>query len=134
MTGGASLPFDAAAEIGGQAFGGSASNPLPGLSKDDYGEGASLSDSYGFAEGGAIPMSASPTNGQATDDVKAQLNAGEFIVPKDVASWYGEKFFQNLIAKAQNEKSKATAKPAIGPMAPGPPAVVSGPGAPVGAV
>ena len=86
------------------------------------------------AEGGAIPMSASPSGGQTTDDVKAMLNAGEFIVPKDVASWYGEKFFQNLIAKAQGEKSKATAKPAIGPTPPGPTAVASGPSAMQGAI
>jgi hypothetical protein len=81
------------------------------------------------AEGGAIPMSASPTSGQATDDVPAQLTAGEFVMPKDVTSWYGEKFFQDLILKAQNAKAKAGAKPAIGPNPnPGaPPAVVSQP-------
>jgi len=81
------------------------------------------------AEGGAIPMSASPTAGQATDDVPAQLTAGEFVMPKDVTSWYGEKFFQDLILKAQNAKAKAGAKPAIGPNPnPGaPPAVVSQP-------
>ena len=70
---------------------------------------------------------------QQTDDVKAMLNAGEFIVPKDVTQWYGEKFFQNLIQKAQNEKGKAQAKPAVGPMPPGPPAIASGPSA-MGAV
>ena len=132
LTGGASLPFDAA----GAAFGGSASSPLPGLTADDYGEGATLKDSYGlsFAEGGAIPMSVSPSSGQTTDDVKAMLNAGEFIVPKDVTSWYGEKFFQNLIQKAQNEKGKAQAKPAIGPAPPGPPTIASGPSAMQGAI
>jgi hypothetical protein len=88
----------------------------------------------GAAEGGAIPMSASPSQGQNTDDVKAMLNAGEFIMPKDVTSWYGEKFFQDLIAKAQAAKAKAGAKPAIGPGMPGPPAVVSGPSAAQGAI
>ena len=82
-----------------------------------------------FAEGGAIPMSASPTAGAQTDDVKAMLNAGEFIMPKDVTQWYGEKFFQNLIAKAQAEKGKAQAKPAVGPMPAGAPTVASGPSA-----
>jgi hypothetical protein len=85
------------------------------------------------AEGGAIPMSTSPSNGQQTDDVKAMLNAGEFIIPRDVTSWYGEKFLQNLIQKAQAEKSKAQAKPAVGPMPAGPPAVASGPAIPMGA-
>jgi hypothetical protein len=79
------------------------------------------------AEGGAIPMSASPTSGRAVDDVSAQLTAGEFVIPKDVTSWYGEKFFQNLIQKAQGEKGKAGAKPAIGPSPGAPPAFVSQP-------
>ena len=126
LTGGLSIPGD----VAGAAFGGTASSPLPGLSASDYGAGASLKDTYGlsFAEGGAIPISTSPSQGQQTDDVKAQLNAGEFVMPRDVTSWYGEKFFQNLIQKAQNEKGKAQAKPAVGPGMPGPPAVVSGPG------
>ena len=128
-TGGASLVPD----IAGNAFGGSASSPLPGLSADDYGAGASVSDSYGFAEGGAIPMSASPSRGRQTDDVRAQLNAGEFIMPKDVTSWYGEKFLQQLIQKAKIEKDKAQAKPAIGPAMAGPPAVVSRRAIPMGA-
>ena len=72
----------------------------------------------GAAEGGAIPMSASPSGGQRTDDVNARLNAGEFVMPRDVTSWYGEKFFQQLIAKAQKEKGNAAAKPAIGPAPP----------------
>jgi hypothetical protein len=55
-------------------------------------------------------------------------------MPKDVTQWYGEKFFQNLIAKAQNEKNKAQAKPAIGPAPPGPPTVASGPSAMQGAI
>jgi hypothetical protein len=112
MTGGASLPFDLA---------GSATSKMGGDEFENY--------IIGAAEGGAIPMNASPSQGQNTDDVKAMLNAGEFIMPKDVTSWYGEKFFQNLIAKAQNEKNKAQAKPAVGPMPAGPPAVASGPSA-----
>lgn len=104
------------------------------LVTDASGTGTAKGLNLQFAEGGAIPMSTSPSQGQQTDDVKAMLNAGEFIMPKDVTSWYGEKFFQQLIAKAQNEKSKATAKPAVGPMPPGPAQVASGPSAMQGAV
>jgi hypothetical protein len=111
-TGGASLPFD-----------------MAGTAAKGMGDTEFEANIIGAAEGGAIPMSASPTQGAKTDDVKAMLNAGEFIIPKDITSWYGEKFFQNLIAKAQNEKGKAQAKPAVGPMPPGPPAVASGPSA-----
>ena len=132
-TGGASLIPD----IAGNAFGGTAdaaySGNSPKLTADDFGAGATASDMYGFAEGGAIPMSASPSQGRQTDDVRAQLNAGEFVMPKDVTSWYGEKFLQQLIQKAKNEKDKAQAKPAVGPAMPGPPAVVSRPAIPMGA-
>jgi hypothetical protein len=107
----------AAAGLGMTAMG------LPGGSVG----GAAISKLFS-AEGGAIPMSTSPTQGQAVDDVPAQLTAGEFVIPREVTSWYGEKFFQNLIQKAQNEKGKAQAKPAVGGAPSGPPAVVSRPG------
>jgi len=96
--------------------------------------GSLIGKVIGAAEGGAIPASTSPTGGQTVDDVPAQLTAGEFIIPRDVTSWYGEKFFQNLIAKAGNEKGKAKAKPAIGNAPVQPPAVVSRPDTPMGAI
>jgi hypothetical protein len=57
-----------------------------------------------------VPPEASPSNGEETDDVHALLNEGEFVIPKDVTSWFGEKFFQNLIQKAYKEKSAAQAE------------------------
>jgi hypothetical protein len=70
------------------------------------------------APGGAIPMEASPSNGQVTDDVAGsspggaiRLNGGEFVIPKDVVSWEGEKSLQNLILKARKAKGEAQAKP-----------------------
>lgn len=79
---------------------------------------------YGFAEGGAIPMDASPSHGAVTDDVPAavqgqpiRLNGGEFVIPRDVAAWEGEKSLQNLIAKARQAKADSSAKPAVGPAA-----------------
>jgi hypothetical protein len=75
----------------------------------------------GFAEGGAIPMDASPSHGAVTDDVPAavggspiRLNGGEFVLPRDVVAWEGEKSLQNLIQKARAAKEAATAKPAVG--------------------
>jgi hypothetical protein len=61
--------------------------------------------------GGNVPRQASPSGGRAVDDVPANLTAGEFVVPKDAVSWFGEKHFQDLIAKAQKEKSGAPAQP-----------------------
>lgn len=52
---------------------------------------------------GAVPPEASPSGGQQTDDVHALLNEGEFVIPKPVTNWYGEKFMQKLIQKAYDE-------------------------------
>jgi len=77
--------------------------------------------------GGAVPAEMSPSNGAAIDDVDAvapggpaKLNAGEFVVPRDVTAWYGEKFMQNLIQKARTEKEGAAAKPQQKPAGPAP--------------
>jgi hypothetical protein len=73
------------------------------------------------AEGGVIPPQASPSGGAVTDDIAAQpgpgtppvqVNAGEFIVPKDVTQWLGEKGIQNLIMKARKEMSSGAQRPA----------------------
>lgn len=93
---------------------------IAGLSKNSLGgsmlmaleEGGSIPE---IPEGGAIPVGASPSRGAVTDDIPAKVNAGEFIVPKDVAGWYGEKFFQDLIVKGRKGKEAAPAKPAMGP-------------------
>lgn len=52
---------------------------------------------------GMVPPEASPSGGAETDDVHALLNEGEFVVPKEVTNWYGEKFLQKLIQKAHDE-------------------------------
>jgi hypothetical protein len=62
---------------------------------------------FGATTGGHVPAAASPSRGQRTDDVKANLNAGEFVIPKDVAAWKGQEFFQKLIM--QSRKSRVTA-------------------------
>jgi hypothetical protein len=53
----------------------------------------------------------SPSGGAKTDDVHAMVNVGEFVMPKQAVEWFGEKFFQNLIAKADKERSGAPGKP-----------------------
>lgn len=77
--------------------------------------------------GGAIPMGASPSNGQTVDDVPARLTAGEFVVPKDVAAWKGEEFFQKLIEQSRKAKQTAPAKPETALMPAEQPAVASRP-------
>lgn len=79
--------------------------------------------------GGAIPIGASPSGGQSVDDVPAQLTAGEFVIPKDVTSWFGEHHFQKMIQKARQDKQKAGAKPAIGAAPAQAPTFQSRPGA-----
>jgi hypothetical protein len=76
---------------------------------------------------GAIPEELSPSGGAATDDVKANLNVGEFVIPDDVVSWYGEKHMYSLIEKANKEREQAKqvtgAIPEVGPALPGAPAL-----------
>lgn len=89
---------------------------------------------FGLAEGGsvpsvggAVPMEASPSAGKAVDDIPARLNAGEFVVPKDVASWKGEEFFQKLIEQSRKAKQTAPAKPEVMAALPQAPTFVSRP-------
>jgi hypothetical protein len=87
---------------GGYARGGPAGIPMP----------ASMPGSMpGATTGGKVPMQASPSRGQQTDDVSARLNAGEFVVPKDVAAWKGHEFFQKLIAQSRKARMQGHAKP-----------------------
>ena len=83
-------------------------------------------------EGGMIPIEASPSGGAIEDDIPAeieggqpaQLNAGEFVIPKDVVAWLGEKGMQQIILKARKEMgdpNAAPAQPTQGPPPGGPP-------------
>lgn len=63
-----------------------------------------------------VPPEASPTGGAETDDVVARVNVGEFVMPKDVTAWFGEKFMQNLIEKARKEMTERTAQGEQAPM------------------
>lgn len=74
-----------------------------------------------FAEGGVIPPEASPSGGTVTDDITAQpgpgtppvqVNAGEFVIPKDVTQWLGEKGIQQMIIKARKDMAGGDQRPA----------------------
>lgn len=82
----------------------------------------------GFAGGGDVPAQASPSAGQATDDVPARLSAGEYVLPRDVVSWLGEEKLQGLINKAREAKQGSTARPQMRQALPGAPTYMS-PGA-----
>jgi hypothetical protein len=56
--------------------------------------------------GGFVSSNLSPSDGAQTDDVDARLNAGEFVIPKDVAAFKGQEFFYKLMAAAR--KNRAT--------------------------
>ena len=73
--------------------------------------------------GVSVDPSLSPSGGRAIDDVPARLNAGEFIVPKDVVSWKGEEFLQRLIDSSRKAKDGATAKPEYKPGRPQTPVI-----------
>jgi hypothetical protein len=62
--------------------------------------------------GGAVPRSVSPSRGRQTDDISARLNAGEYVIPRDVVKHQGTKFFTDLIAKSRKLRTGMTgAKP-----------------------
>lgn len=73
-------------------------------------------------EGMYVDPSMSPSGGAMTDDVDAQIdgdpeqpakiNAGEFIMPKDVVAWRGEAWMQKEIKKAREEMAQAQNRPA----------------------
>ncbi len=64
--------------------------------------------SYGIPSepGGHVPYSASPSQGAVTDDIPARLNAGEFVIPKDVVEWEGQKNIYKMIDKAKAEREQ----------------------------
>jgi hypothetical protein len=70
-------------------------------------DGGVIPDPNEESYGGPIHEDMSPSGGAETDDVPARLNAGEFVIPDDVVSWFGEKHFYNLIDKTAKERDEA---------------------------
>jgi hypothetical protein len=86
---------------------------------DDFAQGGGVIP-HSATTGGHVPQSASPSHGQQTDDIPARLNAEEFVVPRDVARWKGQEYFQKLIAQsrkalmdAQQSGAHATPGPSV---------------------
>jgi len=59
----------------------------------------------GGTPGGFVGMHQSPSQGQQEDDVDAKLTVGEFVIPKDVVNWEGQKKFVGMIDNARKQKS-----------------------------
>lgn len=107
-----------------------------------FAEGGAIPDDE-MAEGEMVPIEASPSNGAIPDDIDAEvsdtgqpakINAGEFIMPKDVVAWLGEKGMQQIILKARKEmgnEEQRPAQPETGPPEGMPPPI---PGRGVGAI
>ena len=55
------------------------------------------------ATGGHVPYELSPSHGHTTDDVVANLNAGEFVIPRRTVHHLGHKFLYDLIGKSDKE-------------------------------
>ena len=83
-----------------------------------YADGGGIPDDpsmMGGDPGTAIPPEMSPSNGAIPDDIPAQVddgsqiqvNAGEFVMPKDIVSWLGEKGMQQIILKARKEMQRS---------------------------
>lgn len=80
--------------------------------------------------GGYASRQQSPSGGKQTDDISARLNAGEYVVPRDVVHDKGHEFFRNLIQKSRkNRLGAGGAQQPIGaqmkPPLQGPPRFVS---------
>lgn len=104
------------------------------MDMDEYAGGP---DDMDGDEGMYVDPSMSPSGGAVTDDVHAQIdgdpnqpakiNAGEFIMPRDVVMWRGEAWMQKEIKKAREEMAQAHNRPAQPEIRQRPPA---GPGQP----
>lgn len=105
---------------GGTTSGFAGGGAIPGGVKNS----GQISASRNQTTGGHVPSSASPSQGQQTDDIHANLNAGEFVVPKDIAEWKGQEFFHKLIADSRMKRQQMQAAVGTGakmkPQAPGP--------------
>ncbi len=83
--------------------------PVADSGGDNYAAGGGTIGGINGRPGGAIPTSDSPSSGQQVDDVPIHANAGEFMIPKDVAAWKGQEFFQKLIETSRKARVTAPA-------------------------
>ena len=105
-------PAESEAETGidaagmGGTTGGSAGSTGGGVGGADPGSspgaGGVGPDGQPFAEGGPVPQAQTDTV-PGPDDQKATLQSGEYVIPKHVVDWYGQKQVQEFVAKAEKE-------------------------------
>ena len=62
-----------------------------------------------WKQGGPVPWSASPSRGSTADDVKARLNADEYVIPRDVVQATGPAFWAKQVAKVRGSGPVADA-------------------------
>jgi hypothetical protein len=98
-------PFGAS---GGSIFGGLAEGGKIRGRRIRFAKGGAIDTGSPMDQGHLVPPEASPSGGQNVDDVNAMVSEGEFVVPERTVDWYGEKFFQNLINKADKEAETQT--------------------------
>lgn len=63
------------------------------------------------SQGGFASPGQSPSRGRATDDIPARLNAGEFVIPRDVVHDQGTGFFRKLIEKSRRTRTGMAGPP-----------------------
>lgn len=103
-----------------QDAGGAYQQQAPDYSNYGYARGGKVRPRQGVlpTTGGQVSRNMSPSRGRQTDDVAARLNAGEFVVPRDVVAHKGGEFFSNLIKKSRMARNGAAGPPARGQMKP----------------
>lgn len=125
------------------AFNNSYRNPIYAQQINQQGQQGMMSGISGLMnsvmsleEGGAIPQSgghvpagADPYRGAIPDGVNARLSEGEFVIPREVVEWEGQKNIYKMIDRAKQERADVEAttetKPSALPPLPGPPRFVS---------
>jgi hypothetical protein len=110
-SGGGAIPIPYHYEDGGEVFRGTGY-----LAFDDGGD-------VRGGNGGMVPPELSPSGGAIPDDIpatigpngqggQAMINAGEFVIPRDVAAWKGQEYWQKQILKARQTMADPNAAPA----------------------
>lgn len=103
VTGGGSGGWDGGAS--GGSDGGGYSDPT------DLAKGGPVEPRHNFRPGGHVPAKISPSHGLEVDDVPANLNAGEYVIPRDVVAYKGKEFFAKVIAQARKNHATLSARP-----------------------
>lgn len=83
-----------------------------------YAKGGKVGSGVLPTTGGPVSRNMSPSRGRQTDDIPARLNAGEFVVPRDVVAHKGTEFFKKLIEGSRKLRTGMGGPPARPKMKP----------------